>query len=71
MEIVLVDGNSTDNTKKIMQSFKKNNKDFYSVKVLDNNKRIQASGWNIVIKKNTLNININKPMKVYPIGVNK
>lgn len=53
MEIVLVDGNSTDNTKKIMQSFKKNNKDFYSVKVLDNNKRIQASGWNIVIKNFT------------------
>lgn len=53
MEIVLVDGNSTDNTKKIMQSFEKNNKDFYSVKVLDNNKRIQASGWNIVIKNFT------------------
>ena len=47
IEIVLVDGNSNDMTKKIMESFKNNLKgDFMSIKVIDNPRRIQAAGWN-------------------------
>lgn len=50
MEIILVDSNSTDNTKKIMETFKKNNvKDFYDIKVLSNPKRTQPCGWNVVL----------------------
>jgi len=52
IEIILVDGISTDNTKKIMQDFKENN-NFREVKILDNPKKIQSAGWNIVIKNFT------------------
>lgn len=38
IEIILVDGISTDNTKEIMQTFKDNN-DFLEVKILDNPKK--------------------------------
>ncbi len=48
-EIVLIDGNSTDRTKQIMQDFAKAATDFYSVQVLDNPKRVQAAGWNVAI----------------------
>jgi len=49
IEILLVDGGSNDKTKEIMHQFKENN-DFYSVKVLDNPKKIQSAGWNVVFK---------------------
>ncbi len=50
IEILLVDSNSTDNTKKIMETFMKNNKeDFYDVKVLSNPKKTQPCGWNVVL----------------------
>ncbi len=50
IEVILVDSNSTDNTKKIMETFKKNNQeDFYDVKVLSNPKRTQPCGWNVVL----------------------
>lgn len=50
-EIVLVDSNSNDNTKKIFTDFADKNKNEYiSVKVLDNIKKNQASGWNTAIK---------------------
>lgn len=50
IEVLLVDGNSTDNTKVIMETFRKNNKDdFYDVKVLSNPKRTQPCGWNVVL----------------------
>lgn len=48
-EIVLVDGFSSDATKKIMEDFKNDNETFKSVQVLDNPKRIQAAGWNIAV----------------------
>ena len=48
-EIVLVDGNSRDKTKAIMQDFASNESSFYSVQVLDNPERIQAAGWNVAI----------------------
>ncbi|MBE7058185.1 MAG: glycosyltransferase family 2 protein [Ruminococcaceae bacterium] len=49
-EIVLIDGNSKDNTKQIMTDFAKNANSFYSVQVLNNPQRIQAAGWNIAIE---------------------
>ena len=50
-EIVLIDSNSSDNTKKIMLEFAKKSTSFYSIQVLDNLQRVQASGWNIAIAK--------------------
>ena len=52
IEIILVDGISTDNTKNIMQDFRENN-DFLDVKIIDNPKKIQSAGWNIVIRNFT------------------
>ena len=50
IEVILVDSNSTDNTKTIMETFKKNKiKDFYDVKVLSNPQKTQPCGWNVVL----------------------
>lgn len=50
-EIILVDGKSTDNTLEIMNRFKsENEKEFFGVQVLINEKRIQPSGWKIVVE---------------------
>lgn len=53
MEIILIDSGSSDRTKYLMDEFKKNNTDFYSVQVLDNPKKVQAAGWNVAIKNFT------------------
>ena len=50
MEVVLIDSCSEDNTKKIMEKFREENKDFVNVQVLDNPRKIQAAGWNVAIK---------------------
>lgn len=47
IEVLLVDGGSKDKTKEIMHAFQENN-DFYDVQVLDNPKKIQSAGWNVV-----------------------
>lgn len=49
IQILLVDGGSKDCTKEIMEEFQSNH-DFYEVLVLDNPKRIQSAGWNIVFQ---------------------
>lgn len=49
IEIVLVDGLSSDSTKALMTQFQSNH-DFYDVKVIDNPRRIQSAGWNTVIQ---------------------
>lgn len=49
IEVILVDGNSSDKTKNIMIDFQNLNKTFKQIKVLDNPKRIQAAGWNVAI----------------------
>ena len=49
MEILLIDSGSTDGTRAIMEQFKKDNTDFKNIQVLDNEKGIQASGWNVAI----------------------
>lgn len=51
IEIVLIDGLSSDNTKQIMKDFSKKSTSFYSVQVLDNPDRVQSAGWNIAIDK--------------------
>lgn len=49
MEIVLVDGGSSDSTKQMMLEFAREDNGFSRVLVLDNPKRIQAAGWNCAI----------------------
>lgn len=53
IEVLLIDSCSTDGTKKIMQKFKEDNSDFYSIQILDNTKKIQAAGWNVAIQNFT------------------
>lgn len=48
-EVVLVDSMSTDSTRSVMEKFKLEAKDFFSVQVLSNPKKIQAAGWNVAI----------------------
>lgn len=51
IEVLLIDGGSTDNTKGIFENFAKENEDkFYRIKILDNPKKIQPCGWNVAIK---------------------
>lgn len=50
-QIILVNSNSEDNTRKVMDEFAESNSDKYiSIDVLDNEKRLQASGWNVALK---------------------
>jgi lipopolysaccharide cholinephosphotransferase len=53
IEIILVDSGSSDKTKQIMEAFAKRADSFRSVKVLDNPKRVQPSGWNVAIAAST------------------
>ena len=48
-EVVLVNAMSTDKTRAIMEKFKETDNGYYSVKVVDNPKKTQASGWNKAI----------------------
>lgn len=49
IEVVLIDGLSTDTTKEKMISFANEDNQFMQVRVLDNPKRIQSAGWNVAI----------------------
>ena len=53
IEIILVESNSSDNTKDIMMKFKEINKTFSKVLVLDNPKKILPCGWNIALEAST------------------
>ena len=54
IEILLIDGLSTDKTKDLMLEFQSKYKNFfYKIQVLDNPKKIQAAGWNVAIKNYT------------------
>ena len=53
IELILIDSMSTDGTRRIMEQFKEDNKDFYSVQVLSNEKKVQVAGWNVAIKNFT------------------
>lgn len=50
IEVVFVDSNSTDNTREMMESFKKENRDFLDVKITSNSRVNQASSWNEALK---------------------
>lgn len=54
IEVVLVDGESQDNTLEIMKAFQsKYRNTFMDVKLCHNSKRVQPAGWNIVIQNST------------------
>lgn len=54
IEVVLVDGRSEDNTFVIMQEFQHQyREEFRDVKVLENPKRVQPAGWNIVLNNSS------------------
>ena len=56
-EVILVDGDSTDETRQIMERFKNQyDKEYLSIKLLHNSKRIQPVGWNIVIQNATAEV---------------
>ena len=52
IEVVLMDSNSTDNTRKLMEEFKKNNENL-SVQIVTNERQIQAAGFNEGVKHAT------------------
>ena len=52
IEVVLMDSNSTDNTRKLMEEFKNNNESL-SVKIVTNERQIQAAGFNEGVKHAT------------------
>ena len=51
-EVVLMDSNSTDNTRKLMEEFKENNGNL-SVQIVTNERQIQAAGFNEGVKHAT------------------
>ncbi len=52
MEVVLVDGMSTDRTRDIMTDFaRENENEFDRIVVLDNPKRTLPSGWNVALRE--------------------
>lgn len=51
IEVILVDGDSTDRTKAVMKEFEETHKESYSrIVVADNKKRKLAPGWNVALK---------------------
>ena len=51
IELVLVDGKSTDETRMILENFKvSHSSDYRRIVVQTNEKRIQPAGWNVVIQ---------------------
>lgn len=52
IEVVLMDSNSTDNTRKLMEEFKENNGNL-SVQIVANERQIQAAGFNEGVKHAT------------------
>ena len=52
IEVVLMDSNSTDNTRKLMEEFKNNNESL-SVQIVTNERQIQAAGFNEGVKHAT------------------
>ena len=47
LEIVFINAMSTDKTKEIMEDFQRSDTDFFRVKVSDNPKKVQPSGFNL------------------------
>lgn len=49
IEVVLVDSNSTDSTRSMMEDFKNTDYNFKDVKIVSNRKHNQASAWNCAL----------------------
>lgn len=49
IEVILVDSNSTDGTRAMMEDFKATGYSFQSIKIVENAKRNQASAWNCAL----------------------
>ena len=57
IEVILVDGDSHDNTWGIMEAFQHEHKsDYMDIKLLRNHMRVQPAGWNIVIQNSTAEV---------------
>lgn len=57
IEVILVDGESTDDTVQIMEEFKKKyESEFAQIKILNNPKRVQPAGWNVVINNSSADV---------------
>ena len=50
IEILLIDSQSTDKTRQIMENFAERATGYFNVKILPNMKITQAEGWNVAIK---------------------
>ena len=54
VELLFIDGNSSDKTKSIMESFKEQNESVFSkIEIFDNPSRWQPAGWNVFLKNAT------------------
>lgn len=53
IEIIMVDSNSTDRTREIMEDFAADDNGFYSVKVLTSKHKNQATSWNVALENAT------------------
>lgn len=53
IEVILVDSNSSDKTKYIMEEFKNSNLDFNHICVANNPKKTLPCGWNVALEKVT------------------
>ncbi|MDR0915031.1 MAG: glycosyltransferase family 2 protein [Oscillospiraceae bacterium] len=53
IEVIMVDGESTDNTREIMEEFAKTNYGFKDIKVTSCCKHRQAASWNVALKEAT------------------
>lgn len=53
IEIILVDGMSTDKTKEIMMDFKQHESSFSRIVIKDNPKKTLPCGWNVALKEST------------------
>ena len=51
IEVILVDGMSTDNTKKIMREFSEEKHDFKRIVIKENPKKTLPCGWNVALKE--------------------
>ena len=54
IEVVLVDGKSTDHTRQVMNQFAEKYADeFHGIRITVNEKRVQAAGWNVALMTST------------------
>lgn len=53
IELIFIDGMSTDKSWQILEDFKNNNSDFYNILLLKNPKKILSAGMNIGIKESS------------------